>query len=169
MQPIDFSKLDHDRSKIFLFLISPGQSVLLQDPKTSPWDLHGVVSSIRLDQRRLLRPVTLENCAPNIEVPDSISPSLLRQSKCLQLRASSAAVNTPASVSSIFTISSLTLHQTCWDTPSLSLTTSATNNVSKNGREPQPRLPSPLLWSLRTRRTTPGNTSSRTITEVKQR
>ena len=64
--------LDHARSKHFLPLLSPGQAVYLQDSKSSAWDKHGVISSIRPDKlsyvvhcdgryftrpRRLLRPV----------------------------------------------------------------------------------------------------------------
>ena len=66
------ARLDHDRSKHFLPLLSPGQAVYLQDSKSSAWDRHGVISSIRPDKlsyvvhcdgryftrpRRLLRPV----------------------------------------------------------------------------------------------------------------
>ena len=43
------SKLDHDRSKVSLPLLSPGQDVFLQDSKSSAWDKWGVITSIRPD------------------------------------------------------------------------------------------------------------------------
>ena len=70
------SKLDHERHKLTLSTLQTGQPVLLQNPKTSAWDCHGVVVSMRpdclsyivnVDKRffthpwRLLRPVVLDD------------------------------------------------------------------------------------------------------------
>ena len=43
------SKQYHDLHKIDLPPLRPGQSVLIQDPKTTLWSTSGVISSIRLD------------------------------------------------------------------------------------------------------------------------
>ena len=40
-------KLDHDRLKLSLPALSPGQSVFLQDSKPSSWDIQGTIVSIR--------------------------------------------------------------------------------------------------------------------------
>ena len=61
-KPIDFSsavsakdaaharsKIDHDKSKLSLPRLSPGQEVYLQDSKSSAWDRRGVVVSVRPD------------------------------------------------------------------------------------------------------------------------
>ena len=60
--PIDFSssvssknvahsrvKLDHDRSKLSLESLSPGQAVHLQNSKSSAWDKRGIVVSVQLE------------------------------------------------------------------------------------------------------------------------
>ena len=44
------SKSLHDQHKVALPALKPGQSVCLQDPKTSLWDSFGTVLSIRPDQ-----------------------------------------------------------------------------------------------------------------------
>ena len=41
------AKLDHDRSKLSLTSLSPGQEVYLQDSKSSAWDKRGVIISMR--------------------------------------------------------------------------------------------------------------------------
>ena len=40
------AKLDHDRSKLSLASLSPGQAVHLQDSKSSAWDKHKASSSL---------------------------------------------------------------------------------------------------------------------------
>ena len=42
-------KLDHDRSKLSLTSLSPGQAVHLQDSKSSAWDKQGNIISMRPD------------------------------------------------------------------------------------------------------------------------
>ena len=59
IKPIDFesaasakdaaharSKLDHNKSKLSLSRLSPGQDVFLQDSKSSAWDKRGVIVSV---------------------------------------------------------------------------------------------------------------------------
>ena len=61
------SKLEHDQSNLSLPLLPLGQSVLIQDPKTSAWDRCGVISSIwsdqlsyvvKVDKRFFIRPLS---------------------------------------------------------------------------------------------------------------
>ena len=76
------AKLDHDKSKISLASLSPGQAVYLQDSKSSAWDKHGFIVSMRPDRlsyvisfdnrfftrpRRLLRPVTSDTFSRRID------------------------------------------------------------------------------------------------------
>ena len=98
----------HDLHKRNLPLLSPGQSVLIQDPKSLLWDSSGVIVSVRPDKlsyvisnadrqfvrpRRLLRLCTSSEDRPTS--PDTSSPSFLpRRSARLQSRASAAPVNT---------------------------------------------------------------------------
>ena len=89
------SSLDTHRSKLFLPTLSPGQAVLLQDPKTSAWIRKGVVSAIRPDHlsytvsvdgcsfiqpRRMLHAAPLETCTPPAQAPAQITTSLPRRS-----------------------------------------------------------------------------------------
>ena len=84
-------KLYHDRSKIFLPELSPGQAVLLQDPKTSSWTRKGMISEIRPDHlsytvkvdgrsfirpRRMLRAIPLESSSPPTQALAQVSPFL---------------------------------------------------------------------------------------------
>ena len=111
------AKLDHDRSKISLSLLSPGQDVFMQDSKSLAWDRRGVIFSIRPDRlsyvvqsdgryftrpRRLLRPVPSDTPFPPSSSSDAqvSSPVLPRCSLRLQSRSTSALVQFSTSSSS---------------------------------------------------------------------
>ena len=87
------AKLDHDKSKLSLASLSPGQAVYLQDSKSSAWNKHGIIVSMRPDRlsyvirvdnrfftrpRHLLRPVTsgtpfpVASTTPSVFTPPSI-------------------------------------------------------------------------------------------------
>ena len=124
--PIDFSsaasskdaaqtkaKLLHDRSKLSLTHLTPGQAVHLQDSKSSAWDKQGVIVSMRPDRlsyvikvenqfftrpRRLLRPVippTTPSFDASVTPSSSSSPSLptLRRSPRFQSAVNTAVLN----------------------------------------------------------------------------
>ena len=93
----------------FLPELSPGQAVLLQDPKTSAWTRKGMISNIRPDHLsytvevdgcsfirpcHMLRAIPLENSSPPTQAPAQVSPSLPWRSVRLQLRAAPRTVNT---------------------------------------------------------------------------
>ena len=103
------AKLDHDRSKHSLPLLSPGQDVYMQDSKSSAWDRRGVISSVPPDKlsyvvqcdgryftrpRRLLRPVPSDTPihSSSTTSPPVSSPVLPRRSLRLQSRSTSARV-----------------------------------------------------------------------------
>ena len=82
------AKLDHDRSKLSLTSLSPGQEVYLQISKSSAWDKRGIIVSMRPDRlsyvirvdnrffarpRRLLRPIFSDTPSPDT----SVTPPLL--------------------------------------------------------------------------------------------
>ena len=188
IHPIDFSaaaiskdsahersKYDHDRSKTFLPPLSPGQAVLLQDPKTSAWTRKGVVSSIRpnhlsytisMDDRFLIRPccmlraALLESDSPPAQAPAPITPSLPRRSKRLQSRATTLPIHTSANLS--------TLHPPpCSEVHNTSLMRSMKRNSLPNGRERRlpPLLPLPLSSSTM-RPTYPSETNPRMSTST---
>ena len=52
-------KLDHDKSKLSLASLSPGQAVYLQDSKSSAWDKRSFIVSMRPD--RLSYVVNVDN------------------------------------------------------------------------------------------------------------
>ena len=89
------AKSDHDKSKLSLAPLSPGQDVYLQDSKSSAWDKRGFNVSMRLDrlsyvvnvddrfftgQRRLLRPVTPDTPFSVASPTPPSSPPALRRS-----------------------------------------------------------------------------------------
>ena len=104
------SKFDHDRLKLSLSPLSPGQRIHLQDSKSSAWDRQGIIVSMRRDKlsyiinvdnrlftrpRRLLRPVVLESSpSPPPICPARVTPPLLCCSERLQSRATSSTVQT---------------------------------------------------------------------------
>ena len=124
------SKLDHDKSKLSLPRLSPGQEVYLQDSKSSAWDKRAIIVSMRPDNlsyiiksdnrhftrpRRLLRPVP--SATPLLSDLSSSShpePVPLRRSSRLQGLAPSAVVHhsdstsptSPNSLSSSWLLSS---------------------------------------------------------------
>ena len=53
------AKLDHDKSKLSLPVLSPGQPIYLQDSKSSAWDKQGFIVSMRPD--RLSYVINVEN------------------------------------------------------------------------------------------------------------
>ena len=99
------AKLTNDRSKLSLPPLHPGQSVLLQNPKTSAWDCLGSIVSVRPDglsyivnsenrsylrPRRLLWPVILENTNQQVRVPARVTTPALCHSPCLHSCASTS-------------------------------------------------------------------------------
>ena len=104
------AKSDHDRSKLSLSILSPRQSVYLQDSKSSAWEKQGFIVSMRPNRlsyivnvdnrfftrpRCLLRPVNPDTLT-SISSPAHVSfPPLLRRSLCLQSPANTAVLQTP--------------------------------------------------------------------------
>ena len=142
----------HDLHKRNLPLLSPGQSVLIQDPKSLLWNSSGIVVSIRPDKlsyvintadrqfvrpRRLLRLRTSSDDRPTS--PDASPPPLLpRRSSRLQSRATAAPVNTtcaPLSTSSLATTPS-TSAPSCLHSCSAWVKTPLTVSTKKNWSAP---------------------------------
>ena len=88
------SKQFHDQHNVNLSLLNPGQTVLIQDPKTSLWSSTGTIISVWPDMlsynvmiadrqflrpRHLLRPIS-SDYPPNSPSPDQLSPVLPRRS-----------------------------------------------------------------------------------------
>ena len=106
------AKLDHDRSKLSLTSLSPGQAVHLQDSKSSAWDKQGIIISMRPDRLsyvikvgnrfftrpwRLFRPVTPDTLSPVVSTtPPSSSLPILRRSPHLQSKVNAAVLRTPS-------------------------------------------------------------------------
>ena len=140
------SKLDHDKSKLSLSRLSPGQDVFLQDSKSSAWDKRGVRPDnlsyiIRSDNkhftpppRRLLHPVP--SATPLISTSPgtpSSEPVTLRRSSRLQGRAPSAQVHFSESNTSLRQLTSPSSQQ--WLPSSRTDKASSTrciNNASSN-------------------------------------
>ena len=170
------AKSDHDRSKLSLPLLSPGQPVFLQDTKSSAWDKQGIIVSKRPDRlsyivnvdnrfftrpRRLLRPVHLDAPTSSISMPAPVSsPPSLRRSISIQSRVNTAVLQTPLIPSSSSSISPSIWPSSATDSPSSTM--SGISSLSPNGsaRPPHPLLPLPLPSTSKMRPTSLSATRS---------
>ena len=145
------AKFDHDKSKLSLASFSPGQAVYLQDSKSSAWDKHGIIVSVRPDRlsyvinvdnrfftrpRRLLWPVASATPFPvALSTPPS-SPPEPRRSLCLQSRANSVVLKT----------TSTTSNQTWLPSSSVTVRNSLTRSVDNSSlKNTLPNKGAPLL------------------------
>ena len=163
------AKLDHDRSKLSLASLSPGQAVHLQDSKSSAWDKQGIIVSVRPDRlsyiikvenrfftrpQRLLRPVTPDTpfSVPSSTPPSSSHPGL-RRSFRLRSKVNTAVQRTPSSPHPSPSTSTLALTwlPSSFNTARMLSTRSANNRWSRSilqteGAQPLP--PQLSTWKM---------------------